>query len=138
MESRVVANTEFATVGDTSIAYDVSGTGHPLLLLHAGLGDRRMWDAQFGTFARDFRVVRYDHRGFGNSTGADSVYSPTDDVIRLLDHLGIAKAHVVGNSVGGSVALDFAVLHPDHAIDQKTQRARIEDCRVHVEAVAIR
>jgi 3-oxoadipate enol-lactonase len=104
---------DYLNVPGGKLYFEEAGTGPAVLLIHGGFGDRRMWDAQFGTLARDFRVLRYDHRGFGNSTGADSVYSPTDDVIRLLDHLGIVKAHVVGNSVGGSVALDFAVLHPD-------------------------
>jgi 3-oxoadipate enol-lactonase len=93
--------------------YEVAGNGTPVVLIHGGFGDRRMWNEQFNTFARDFRVVRYDHRGFGNSTGADSAYSPVDDLVRLLDHLGISKAHLVGNSAGGAFAIDFTVLRPE-------------------------
>ena len=103
---------DYLNVPGGRLYFEEAGAGTPVVLIHGGFGDRRMWDAQFGAMARDFRVVRYDHRGFGNSTGADSAYSPTADLIRLLDHLGIANAHVVGNSVGGSVALDFALLHP--------------------------
>lgn len=95
------------------IYYEVAGSGTPVVLVHGGFGDRRMWNEQFNTFARDFRVIRYDHRGFGNSTGADSAYSPVDDLIRLLDHLGISKAHIIGNSAGGAFAIDFALLRPE-------------------------
>jgi 3-oxoadipate enol-lactonase len=104
---------DYLNVPGGRLYFEESGTGAAVVLIHGGFGDRRMWDAQFDALARDFRVVRYDHRGFGNSTGADSAYSPTADLIRLLDHLGIAKAHVIGNSVGGTVALDFALLHPE-------------------------
>jgi len=104
---------DYVNVPGGRLYFEEAGTGTPVVLVHGGFGDRRMWDAQFGALARDFRVVRYDHRGFGQSTGADSAYSPTNDLMRLLDHLGIGRAHIVGNSVGGSVALDFALLHPD-------------------------
>ena len=109
----VKIRSDYVNVPGGRLYFEEAGTGTPVVLVHGGFGDRRMWDAQFGVLARDFRVVRYDHRGFGNSTGADSAYSPTDDLMRLLDHVGIGRAHIIGNSVGGSVALDFALLHPD-------------------------
>ena len=101
-------------VPGASIYFEEAGQGDAVVLIHGGFGDRRMWDAQFATLSREYRVVRYDHRGFGRSRVlVDSAYSPPADLVRLLDHLGIDKAHVIGNSVGGSVALDFALLHPD-------------------------
>ncbi len=104
----------FLPVTDGQIYYEVAGSGPPVVLIHGGFGDRRMWDAQFNDLARDFRVVRYDHRGFGRSPAptSDSAYSPVRDLVQLLDHLGIDKAHVIGNSVGGALALDFALLQP--------------------------
>lgn len=107
------ARSSYLTVPGGRIYFEEAGKGAPVVLIHGGFGDRRMWDAQFTALARDFRVMRYDHRGFGNSTAPDSAYSPVRDLLQLLAHLGIEKAHIIGNSVGGGVALDFAVLHPE-------------------------
>lgn len=95
------------------IYYEVAGEGPALILVHGGFGDRRMWDHQFQSLADDFRVVRYDHRGFGGSPAPDKAYSPVDDLVRLMDHLQIRRAHLVGNSLGGALVLDFALLHPE-------------------------
>lgn len=92
--------------------YEVFGSGPGLVLIHGGFGDRRMWDDQFKTLGRQFRVVRYDHRGFGKSTAPQEAYSPVSDLLQLLDHLKIERAHLVGNSMGGGLALDFALMHP--------------------------
>jgi 3-oxoadipate enol-lactonase len=102
----------YLAVNGGRIYYEVAGQGPAIVLIHGGFGDRRMWDPQFSLLARNYRVVRYDHRGFGNSSAPDSAYTATDDMVKLLDHLGIAKATVIGNSVGGGVALDFAIAHP--------------------------
>jgi 3-oxoadipate enol-lactonase len=102
----------YLAVNGGRIYYEVAGQGPAIVFIHGGFGDRRMWDPQFSTLARNYRVVRYDHRGFGNSSAPDSAYTATDDLVKLLDHLAINKATVVGNSVGGGVALDFAVAHP--------------------------
>jgi len=96
-----------------SLYYEESGKGPALVFIHGGFGDRRMWDDQFSTFARDHRVIRYDHRGYGKSSAPDSAYSPAADLIRLLDHLGVERASVVGNSMGATLALDFTLEHPE-------------------------
>jgi pimeloyl-ACP methyl ester carboxylesterase len=106
-------DTGYADVPGGRIYYEAAGQGDPVILIHGGFGDRRMWDAQFAALARGFRVVRYDHRGFGRSTRPTAPYSATQDLLALLDHLEIPAAHIVGNSMGGGIALDFAVLHPD-------------------------
>jgi len=72
-----------------------------------------MWDAQIPDFAAAFRVVRYDLRGYGESTLPPEPYASHDDLLALLDALGIDRAHILGISMGGTVALDFAILHPD-------------------------
>lgn len=95
------------------IYYETAGRGDAIVLIHGGFGDSRMWNEQFAALAKDFQVIRYDHRGFGKSPAPAAAYSASADIIRLLDHLKIARAHVIGNSVGGSVALDFARKHPD-------------------------
>jgi pimeloyl-ACP methyl ester carboxylesterase len=95
------------------IACDVAGAGTPVVFLHGAFMDRTSWNRQFDVFARRHRVVRYDIRPFGESSRPDVAYSVPGDLVHLLDHLSIARAHLVGHSFGGSTALDFAVLHPD-------------------------
>ena len=98
---------------DGEIVYDVAGSGPTVVFLHGGFMDRRSWDHQLASFARQFRVVRYDIRPFGESSRPEKPYSVPDDLLRLLDHLKVDRAHLVGHSFGGGVALDFALLHPD-------------------------
>ncbi len=104
----------FAQVYGTSLAYEVAGEGHPLVLIHGGLMDQSMWDDQFDVFAQQYRVVRFDLRGFGQS----SIPAPGDqlsfheDLFGLLTFLGIEKTYVLGLSMGGSTALDFTLAHP--------------------------
>ena len=94
------------------IVYDVGGSGPTVVFLHGGFMDRRAWDRQVGPFAKQFRVVRYDIRPFGESSRPDKAYKVEDDLLRLLDHLKADRAHLVGHSFGGSAALDFALVHP--------------------------
>jgi pimeloyl-ACP methyl ester carboxylesterase len=100
-------------VGGAHLAYEVTGAGHPLVLLHAGVADARMWEPQLADFAERHTVVRYDLRGFGRSAPARGRYSPRADLAALLDHLGIARAHLVGLSMGGALAVDFALERPE-------------------------
>jgi 3-oxoadipate enol-lactonase len=83
------------------------------VLVHAGVGDRRLWDGQMEPFSARHCVVRPDMRGFGESAIPGMPFSYVDDLRALLDHLGIERAAVVGNSFGGRVSLDFALGHPD-------------------------
>jgi pimeloyl-ACP methyl ester carboxylesterase len=93
--------------------YEVKGRGPIVVLIHGGFGDRRMWDAQWEVLARDFRVVRYDHRGFGRSSRPEKPYSAVADLLALMDHLGARSASLVGNSMGGTLAIDFTLRHPE-------------------------
>lgn len=103
----------FADVNGARIAYDITGEGPALLLLHAGLGDRRMWDDQVSAFAEHFTVIRFDARGFGDTRKPDAPFSPSADVIGLLDALGIARARLVGVSMGSQTAIETAVAAPE-------------------------
>jgi aminoacrylate hydrolase len=86
-------------------------------MLVTGLnGVGSFWAPQVPDFARDFRVVTHDHRGTGRSTHSRIRYSVdqmADDVLRLMDRLGIARAHVVGHSTGGAIGQVIAQDHPD-------------------------
>lgn len=101
-----------------TLAYDISGTGPTLLLLHSAVCDRRMWDPQWAPLAgAGFRVVRCDFRGFGDSPTGERPYSDAGDVLDLLDHLGVGQAAVVGSSYGGRIALQVAAHRPDRVTD---------------------
>jgi pimeloyl-ACP methyl ester carboxylesterase len=104
-----------ADVNGTRLYYETAGSGEPVVLVHAFTLDTRMWDGQFDLLARDFRVIRYDARGFGKSAPPKpgEPYSNADDLAALLDRLDARKAHVVGLSMGGRFALDYAVAYPD-------------------------
>ena len=96
------------------LAYEVSGGGPAVVLVHGFGLDMRMWDPQAGPLAARFRVVRYDCRGFGASGPFDPAvpYTHADDLVALLDHLDIADAVVAGLSFGGRVALQVALADP--------------------------
>jgi pimeloyl-ACP methyl ester carboxylesterase len=95
--------------------YVVDGNGPPLLLIH-GVGARLdNWDGAAAVLARNFKVVRYDLRGHGQSSKVPGPYSLdlfADDAVALLDHLGVAQAHIAGHSLGGMIAVTLGVRHP--------------------------
>jgi len=94
------------------IAYEVAGNGRPVVLLHEGIADRRMWNREFRRLADHHRVVRYDLRGYGGSAPATKEYSPVRDLVALLDRLELSRPVVVGPSMGGKIALDLALAYP--------------------------
>jgi 3-oxoadipate enol-lactonase len=81
-------------------------------LLHAGVADSRMWEPQAAVFGKHFDVVRPDMRGFGQSELPPAPWSAVDDVLALMDELQLKPAHLVGCSMGGALAIDFALEHP--------------------------
>jgi 3-oxoadipate enol-lactonase len=91
--------------------HEVAGDGPALLLIHNGVCDSGMWDAQWDALARDFTVIRVDLRGFGRSPVPASTWSHADDLAEVLDIAGAPSASVVGNSYGGRVALQFAAAY---------------------------
>lgn len=107
--------TGYVDVDGGRLYYEVAGAGAPVVLLHAFTFDTRMWDDQFETLAREYRVIRYDARGFGKSSVPEPgrPYSHVDDLAALLAKLDAHKPHLVGASMGGRFALDFAVSQPD-------------------------
>jgi len=106
-------HTGFADVNGARLYYKVGGEGHPLLLLHAGIADSRMWDDQFSVFAQHYNVIRYDFRGFGKSAMPPGLFSSHQDVASLLNFLNVEKAYVIGQSFGGYIAIDFTLTYPE-------------------------
>ena len=105
--------TGLISVGDAQINYELSGAGTPIVFIHGWAQDLSIWDDQVAAFFSSYRVIRYDNRGFGNSTGHADITEDPNDLRILLDSLGIRVAHVVGLSRGARVALSFAVTFPD-------------------------
>jgi pimeloyl-ACP methyl ester carboxylesterase len=95
------------------IFYQTAGAGETLVLCHAGFVDSRMWDDQWEELARRYRVVRFDMRGYGKSDPAPGPISRRVDLLWVLERLDIERAILVGCSLGGEIALDFALEHPE-------------------------
>lgn len=104
---------DMVTVNGADLYYETAGSGQPLVLLHGFSLDRRMWDDQLAIFAEQYRVIRYDLRGFGRSAVPEGrSYAHADDLKAMLEQLGIRGAHLVGLSLGGWVAVNFALAYP--------------------------
>lgn len=97
----------------SGLSYEVSGTGDPVVLLHAFNVDRRMWQPQIAEYEKRFRVVRYDLRGHDRSAAPERRYAPYEDLREVLDTLKIDRATLVGLSAGSTIALNFALAYPD-------------------------
>ncbi len=102
-----------APVNGTRLYYEALGDGDPVIFVHGLTLDTRMWDDQFADFAKRYRAIRYDARGFGKSGPVTGSFSIRDDLRALMDHLGVQRAHVIGLSMGGRYAIEFALTHPD-------------------------
>jgi pimeloyl-ACP methyl ester carboxylesterase len=105
----------YADINGARMYYETAGAGETVALLHAGIADRRMWDAQVEVLAQHYRVIRYDLRGYGQTTAPAMTYSHVDDLRALLAHLGVERTALIGCSKGGTVALDYLLTYPDMA-----------------------
>src|SRR5438093_13759231 len=105
-----------AKVGTIDLYYDEQGSGDPLLLVMGLAADSAAWMFQVPDFARHHRTIVFDNRGVGRSAkppGPYTIHEMADDTVGLLDALGIARAHVVGVSMGGMIAQELALRHPE-------------------------
>lgn len=107
-----------AAVNGVELHYEATGEGLPIVFSHEFAGDYRSWDPQVGFFARLYQCVTYNHRGFPPSSVPESLEAYSQDILvedlrALLQHLGIGQAHIVGLSMGGNVALNFALRCPE-------------------------
>jgi 3-oxoadipate enol-lactonase len=103
----------YAPVYKGSLYYEVAGSGPTVLLIHAGVADCTMWDDQYNLFSQSYRVIRYDMRGYGRSRTETTQFSSRQDILELFKHLGVKQACVIGISIGGQVAIDFTLEHPE-------------------------
>ncbi len=104
-----------ARINGVELAYDLQGVGEPLVLIHGAQGDQSMFSGLAPVFASHLRVLTFDQRGSGLSEKPDMEYSIAmlaDDTATLMEHVGFASAHIVGVSMGGMIAQEFALRHP--------------------------
>lgn len=103
----------FARLDNATIYYEVAGKGQPLVMIHAGVADSRQWNNEFANFSQGYQVIRYDMRGYGKSEPVDGEFSHMGDLVSLLDALEIHEPLIImGCSMGGGLAIDFALTYP--------------------------
>lgn len=103
----------FAEIDGTKVYYEIMDEGHPLVFINGGNMDCRMWDDQFEAFAQHYRVIRYDLRGSGKSEMPKKPFYLIDDLYELPKFLNVNKTYIVGLSLGGSIAIQFTIEHPE-------------------------
>ncbi len=110
-----------ATDDGIKLYYEQTGTGPPIVFVHEFAGDSRTWEPQVRHFSRRYRCIAYNARGYPPSEVPADVerYSQQrarDDILSVLDALGIERAHIVGNSMGGFATLHFGIAHSNRAL----------------------
>lgn len=105
-----------AAINGAQIYYDIAGEGDPFVMIHAGVADHRQWNNEFAHFSKQYRVLRYDMRGYGKSEPVDAEFTNLDDLVALLEYLKMDQPLILmGCSMGGGLAMDFALAHPERA-----------------------
>lgn len=104
--------------GGAQLYYEEAGRGEPLILLHGNTLDVRMWDPQFSEFAKHYRTIRFDFRGYGRSSLPEEgrAFTHLDDLLALMDSLRLDRAHIVGLSMGAFVGFDMLGLAPERML----------------------
>src|SRR5437879_5143140 len=111
-----MSNGQYAKVNGINLYYEIHGTGRPMVALHGGLGSTEMFDAVMPQLSAHHQVIAVDLQGHGRTADIDrpiDIRLMADDIAALIDYLKLAKPDVVGYSLGGGVALQLAVRHPD-------------------------
>jgi pimeloyl-ACP methyl ester carboxylesterase len=103
-------------VPGSSLFYEAAGSGPTVILLHSGNLDRRIWNDQFLALAETFRVIRFDARGLGRSGPIAGPFSRLADLEAVVGHFGLRRVMLVGSSLGGVTAVDFALAHPGQVV----------------------
>jgi pimeloyl-ACP methyl ester carboxylesterase len=104
---------QFAELNGTKLHYQSTGQGRPMIFIHAGIAHLGMWDEQVAAFSPQYRTIRYDVRGWGESADPAGTFAHHEDTLALLDYLGEKEAIIVGASNGGTIALDFSLTYPE-------------------------
>lgn len=107
------AQGSFADVNGARLYYEFQGSGPALVLIHGWAINSDYWEDQVPAFREKYRVIRYDRRGYGRSSGDPDLTADPVDLKGLLSHLGVEKAYLLGHSQGSAAALAFAVHYPE-------------------------
>jgi pimeloyl-ACP methyl ester carboxylesterase len=111
---QIEASSGYLEVENGELYYEIAGHGDDtIVFIHDGLVHAEVWKNQYSTFSEEFRVVRYDRRGYGRSPMPEEPYSNIEDLRQVFEALKIDKAILIGMSAGGGLALDFTISHPD-------------------------
>jgi 3-oxoadipate enol-lactonase len=111
--SSITSDTGYVNVDAGKLFYEVAGKGENIVLLHDGMVNCYIWDEQFQILADNYRVIRYDRRGYGKSTDPREKYSHIDDLNQVFLQLKVDKAIIFGMSSGGGLAINFALTYPE-------------------------
>ena len=103
----------FLQIDDSKIYYESYGQGEPIIFIHAGVTDSRMWKYQINDLSQNFNVILFDQRGFGKSSTPTKNYNPIQDILTLMDSCQIKNANIVGISLGALQAIDLAIEYPE-------------------------
>jgi pimeloyl-ACP methyl ester carboxylesterase len=103
-------------IAGATLATEVAGMGPCVVMLHAGVADRRMWRTLCEVLSPKFRCITYDRRGFGESTAQDEAFRNVDDLDAVIRHFGCDGAHLIGSSQGGRIAIDYALANPKNVM----------------------
>lgn len=109
----IKANSGYIDVDEGKLFYEEAGEGETIVLLHDGILHHVIWDEQFPVLAKNYRVIRYDRRGFGKSLPPRDPFSHVDDLNQLFTQLKIDNAIMFGMSAGGGLAIDFTLKYPE-------------------------
>ncbi|MFT7585770.1 MAG: pimeloyl-ACP methyl ester carboxylesterase [Cellvibrionaceae bacterium] len=101
-------------VGNALFAVEQVGSGKPVIFLHAGVADRRMWQPQMNALRKNYHAIAYDRRGFGETSSPDEPFSHIEDLRHVISETGFETVSLVGCSQGGKIAIDFALAYPQH------------------------
>lgn len=108
-----------AKLNGININYKDEGQGEPLVMIAGFTANRSIWMPQVPFFKKHYRVITFDNRGVGKSDKPQGPYSTkmmADDTVRLMDHLGVEKAHIMGVSMGGMIAQELAINYPQRVM----------------------
>jgi 3-oxoadipate enol-lactonase len=108
-----LGKTGYLEVPDGKLYYEVAGEGDWIVLVHDGNLHSVTWDEQFPVFSKNYKVVRYDRRGYGKSTYPEKAYSNIEDLAEVFRQLHVDRAVLMGMSAGGGLAMDFTLEHPE-------------------------
>ena len=109
----MTSETGYASVNGAKLYYELAGSGPPLVMLHAGIADSRMWDGEFEALRQSHRVLRYDMRGYGRSLPVPGEFNIQDDLRALIQQLKLdAPVTLMGCSMGAGLVIEYALTYP--------------------------